>query len=163
VPYSQDARRQALLALLAVAACGPTRSADKTDSAFAEVQRRGQAVMGVDQYLSKHVFEDLPDGGRIVLDREDAADTAAIRTIRAHIREITAAFKRGDFKAPGLVHAQDVPGTRVMRQKRDEITYSSADRPQGAEVRMLASEPDVVAAIHAFLRFQRSDHRAAAH
>jgi len=34
--------------------------------------------MGVDQYTSRHVFDDLPDGGRVVLDRDDASDTAAI-------------------------------------------------------------------------------------
>jgi hypothetical protein len=151
-----------LVALLTVGGCKPA-SDKQSDSAFAEVQRRGQAVMGVNQYLSQHVFEDLPDGGRIVLDRGDAADTAAIRTIRAHMRDIVAAFQRGDFTAPGLVHAQEVPGTRLMKQKREEITYVSSQRPTGAEVRILASEPDVVAAIHAFMQFQRSEHRAAAH
>jgi len=42
------------------------------------MQSRGAQVMGVDQYTSAHVFEDLPDGGRVVLDRADLADTAAI-------------------------------------------------------------------------------------
>jgi len=31
------------------------------------MQSRGAHVMGVDQYTSAHVFEDLPDGGRVVL------------------------------------------------------------------------------------------------
>jgi hypothetical protein len=158
----RNSSRLFAVALLTVAGCKPT-SDKQPDSAFAEVQRRGQAVMGVNQYLSQHVFEDLPDGGRIVLDRGDAADTVAIRTIRTHMRDIATAFQRGDFTAPGLVHAQEVPGTRLMKQKRAEITYTSSQRPTGAEVRILASEPDVVAAIHAFLQFQRSDHRAAAH
>jgi hypothetical protein len=135
----------------------------KSDSAFTEVQRRGESVMGVDQYTSKHVFEDLPDGGRIVLDRDDASDTAAVRTIRAHIREIEAEFRRGNFAAPGLVHAREVPGTKVMAEKVSTITYATAERPRGAELRITTSDPGAISAVHAFLQFQRADHRAAGH
>ena len=156
--------RASTFALLGVVIVGACRSAERaSDSAFAQVQRRGQTVMGVDQYTSKHVFEDLRDGGRIVLDRDDAGDTAAIRTIRAHMRDIAAAFRRGDFTAPGLVHAQEVPGTRVMAEKRAVISYDAVERPRGAEVRIQSSDSAAVRAIHAFLEFQRTDHRAARH
>jgi hypothetical protein len=151
-----------VLIVLLVVACR-SRDAAPSDSAFADVQRRGQTVMGVDQFTSKHVFEDLPDGGRIVLDRDDASDTSAVRTIRAHMRDIAAAFERGDFSSPFQVHAQEVPGTRVMAAKRAVMTYSASDRPRGAEVRIHSSDSAAVAAVHAFLRFQRSDHRAAGH
>jgi hypothetical protein len=157
--------------MLASTGCRP-RSTDDTagaataasgDSAFAGVQTRGRDVMGVNQYTSRHVFEDLPDGGRIVLDRDAAADSAAITTIRAHMRDIAAAFARGDFSSPSLVHAREVPGTRTMTELARAITYVAIDRPRGAEVRIRATEPEAVAAVHAFLAFQRSDHRAAGH
>ena len=119
--------------------------------------------MGVDQYTSKHVFEDRPDGGLIVLDRDDATDTAAIRTIRAHMRDIEGAFQRGDFTLPGVVHAQQVPGTRVMAEKRSTILYRAADRPRGSEVRIQTTDPAAIAAVHEFLKFQRLDHRALGH
>jgi hypothetical protein len=151
-----------LLVLVVLAGCGKARGSDE-DSAFAAVQERGKGVMGVDQYTSKHVFEDLPDGGRVVLDRDDAVDTAAVTTIRAHMRDIAAAFQRGDFAAPGLVHAQEVPGTRVMAAKRSAIVYEAADRPRGAEVRIRTTDSSAVKAVHDFLAFQRSDHRAAGH
>src|SRR5881275_786571 len=47
----------------------------KNDSVFAALQKRGEMTMGVDQYTSAHRFEPLPDGGRIVLQR-DSADSA---------------------------------------------------------------------------------------
>jgi hypothetical protein len=119
--------------------------------------------MGVDQYTSQHVFEDLPDGGRIVLDRDDASDTTGIRTIRSHMRDIAVAFTRGDFTAPGLVHAREVPGTKIMTDKRSAITYRAEDRPRGAEVRIRTTDAAAVTAVHEFLAFQRSDHRAAGH
>lgn len=142
-----------------LAACGRSQSADD----FAAMQARGEHVMGVDQYASAHVFEDLPDGGRVVLDRADAADTADITRIRAHMRDIEAAFRAGDFSKPFAVHAQVVPGTAVMSARRAAIRYEATDRPRGGEVRIRSSDPVAVAAIHEFLAFQRTAHHAAAH
>jgi hypothetical protein len=142
---------------------GPAAAAAGDSARFAAVQTRGRSVMGVDQYTSAHVFEDLPDGGRIVLDRADAADTAAIATIRRHMREVADDFRRGDFTKPFRVHAQQVPGTDVMGRRRDAMTYTVADRPRGAEVDIHTTDSAAVAAVHAFLAFQRSDHHAAGH
>ena len=157
-----------LIALLAFAAlaCRPAdeqRAAARTDSAYSAVQERGRAVMGVNQYTSAHVFEDLPDGGRIVLDRADSADTAGIATIRRHMREIADDFQRGDFTKPFQVHAQQVPGTAVMAERRAAISYAVTDRPRGAEVDIRTTDSAAVAAVHAFLAFQRRDHHAAGH
>ena len=152
-----------LLAILSLPACGGEGGEGNDDTAFAAVQERGKGVMGVDQYTSTHVFEDLPDGGRVVLDRDDPSDTAAVRTIREHMRVIQAAFERGDFALPGQVHAREVPGTRVMRERRAAIRYSAVDRPRGAELRITTTDPSALAAIRDFLAFQRLDHRAAGH
>ena len=127
------------------------------------MQQRGEHVMGVDQYSSAHVFEDLADGGRVVLDRDDPSDTAAIARIRAHMHDIETAFRAGDFSKPFQVHAQKVPGTDVMAQRKAAITYEARDRPRGAEVRIRSTDPAAVAAIHQFLEFQRQQHHAAGH
>lgn len=126
------------------------------------MQDRGKAAMGVDQYTSSHVFEDLPDGGRIVLQR-DAPDTAGTGAIRAHMATIAASFSRGDFDVPGFVHAQDVPGTQVMAARRAEITYVADTLPRGGQVRITTGDSTAIAAVHQFLAFQRSAHHAAGH
>ncbi len=155
-----DSTRLSLaLGLVLLAACGRSKEADD----FGAMQARGEHVMGVNQYTSAHVFEDLPDGGRVVLDRTDSADTAAITTIRAHMRDIATAFRSGDFTKPFQVHAQTVPGTGVMSARRDAISYEAIDRPRGGEVRIRSSDPAAVAGIHEFLEFQRSAHHAAGH
>lgn len=159
--------RYALLSLAAVAmlgtACARSAKPRNEDSAFAAVQSRGAAVMGVDQYTSAHVFEDLPDGGRIVLERKDASDSAGVATIRAHMRSIADAFAKGDFSAPGMVHMTSVPGTDVMAARRGAIRYTVVDHPGGGEVRLTSGDTAAVRAIHEFLAFQRMDHRAAGH
>lgn len=141
-------------------ACGdPAQRESRVDTGFVSLQSRGESAMGVDQYTSAHRFEPLPDGGRIELQR-DSSDRTGVETIRAHMRDIADRFSRGDFTIPGFVHAREVPGTRVMAERKGQITYEAHELPGGGEVRIRATDPVAVNAIHDFLAFQRSDHRA---
>jgi hypothetical protein len=118
--------------------------------------------MGVDQYTSTHLFQSLPDGGRIELQR-DAADSAGRVRILAHMGEIAVAFGAGDFTLPGFVHAREVPGTALMTARRAKIRYVVESLPRGAAVRLMTGDSSVIEAIHEFLAFQRQDHRAGTH
>jgi hypothetical protein len=129
---------------------------------FEELQTRGQAAMGVNQYTSTHKFDALPDGGRIELQR-DEKDPRDVATIRAHLKEVMAAFQKGDFSVPGFVHAQEVPGTKEMAAKRAAIQYAYSDLPQGGQIRLTTSDAGALRAIHEFMAFQRMDHRAGGH
>ena len=147
--------------LLAVAAC--QRSPDRVGEAgFAGVQSRGHVVMGVNQYTSRHVFQPLADGGRIELQR-NGPDSAGTAQIRRHMAVIARQFAEGDFHLPGFVHAREVPGTAVMAARQSAITYIVDSLPRGAALRMRSADAAVVAAIHAFLAFQRQDHHAGAY
>jgi len=152
------------LALLPIAACGRQDQAEtKSDSSFAALQQRGETAMGVNQYTSQHVFEPLPNGGRIVLQRE-ASDSVGVAAIRAHMDTISKSFGNGDFAVPGFVHATgDVPGTAAMKRLKAEITYTPQDLPGGAQVVISTRNPQAISAIHEFLAFQRMDHRAGKH
>jgi hypothetical protein len=158
----------ALMLAPLLAACGGDSRGGQHDPAvmadveFAELQERGRIAMGVDQYTSTHLFDALPDGGRIELQR-DTDDPAGIAVIRQHLRDISLLFAAGDFRIPGYVHARPVPGTEVMARKRNRITYRYADLPRGGEVRLVTADPEAIQAIHAFMEFQRMDHRADGH
>jgi hypothetical protein len=134
-------------------------AAAQHDSAFAALQERGRAAMGVDQYTSIHKFDALPAGGRIELQR-DRDDSAGVAQIRRHLREIAAAFKAGDFSTPAFVHLREVPGAAAMAARRDVITYTFTPLPRGGEVRIVTADPEAVKAIHEFMAFQRHDHHA---
>ena len=129
------------------------------DSSFAAMQKRGATAMGVDQYTSVHHFDNLPDGGRIALQR-DTTDTEGVRTIRTHLQSIARAFSNGDFQIPGFVHDGDVPGTATMSARRSAIQYQFHALPGGGEVRITAKDSTAVSAIHEFLEFQRTEHHA---
>ncbi|MFL5496080.1 MAG: hypothetical protein ACJ8DC_16975 [Gemmatimonadales bacterium] len=132
------------------------------DGGFAALQSRGETAMGVNQYTSSHVFESLPDGGRIVLQRQ-TEDSAGTARIRAHMSTIAQQFRRGDFAVPGFVHAQGVPGTEVMASHRGQISYTADTLPRGGQVRITTTDTAALAAVHEFLAFQRREHHAAGH
>jgi len=134
----------------------------ESDTGYASMQQRGKAAMGVDQYTSTHQFEDLPDGGRIELQR-DSSDRAGVAEIRAHLQRIAKAFAAGDFNVPGFVHAGEVPGTSVMRERRARIRYRYSPLPGGGQVRIETSDARARVAVHEFLAFQRREHRVGAH
>jgi hypothetical protein len=154
------------IALLAAAlAAAPSAAAQAhehhhadSDTAFASMQERGKAAMGVDQYTSTHQFEDLPDGGRIELQR-DSSDHAGVAQIRAHLQRIAKAFAAGNFNVPGFVHAGEVPGTSVMRERRAGISYRFSPLPGGGQVRIVTADRTARRAVHEFLAFQRREHR----
>lgn len=130
-----------------------------SDSAFAELQERGRRAMGVDQYTSTHTFDDLPDGGRIALQR-NADDSAGTAVIREHLQDIQRLFTAGDFRIPAMVHDMVVPGTAVMSEQREHLRFTYRELPRGGEVRIHTTDAEALAAVHAFLEFQRMDHRA---
>jgi hypothetical protein len=143
----------------AAAQSGPPTSHQHHDSAFAAMQERGKMAMGIDQYASTHHFDALPDGGRIELIRNDG-DSADVRKIRMHMREIARAFASGDFSTPAAVHLRQVPGADVMAARRTAIQYEAHDLPHGAELRIRTTDPEALHAIHRFMAFQREEHRA---
>lgn len=139
------------------AVCREWLARQRGDTGFAAMQQRGQRVMGVDQYTSVHRFDELPDGGRIELQR-DRDDPAGVAQIRRHFTEIASGFADGNFSAPGMVHAQEVPGSAVMAAKRGLITYSLEILPRGAALRIASPDSEAVVAIHQFVEFQRQEH-----
>jgi hypothetical protein len=140
-----------------ITACRP-RSVDRADTSFAAMQHRGGMAMGVDQYTSSHEFAITSDGGRISLQR-DSADSLGVAQIRAHMRLIQHAFAAGDFSTPAFVHMRDMPGTRVMAEKREAITYRYEALPRGGSVVISTNDEAARSAVREFLEAQRAEHR----
>jgi hypothetical protein len=130
-----------------------------TDSAFQALQQRGGVYMGVDQTRSAHRFDSLEDGGRIEL-VSTGGDSADVAAIRQHFRMIAEQFRQGDFATPLAVHAEAVPGTEVMRERRAAISYEMSELPRGAALRLTTKDSAALQAIHEFLAYQRQEHHS---
>jgi hypothetical protein len=124
-----------------------------------QLNARGAHVMGFDQDKTVHEFRLHTDGGAIDIRTRDAADRANLAAIRAHLPHIAQMFADGNFEAPMLIHATDVPGTREMSTVKDRIRFKYVETGRGGRVDIFTIDPEALTAVHAFLRFQIADHR----
>jgi hypothetical protein len=156
-----SARVIAIAALIVPAMAGAQAQPahDSAHAAHADMQKRGAEVMGVDQETSVHVFEALPNGGIIELQRA-GADTAGTRAIRRHLRAISQAFRAGDFSSPSYIHMTSVPGARVMAERANLIRYDYRELPRGGALRISTTDLAARKAIWEFVAYQRNEHMA---
>jgi hypothetical protein len=124
-----------------------------------EMNARGNHVMGFDQDKTTHHFLLFEDGGAIDVSVKDASDTTNRDAIRSHLPHIAMMFGEGDFSAPMLVHATDVPGTKELASFKSSVQYKYVETPKGGRVDIITSDRAALDAVHKFLRFQIADHK----
>jgi hypothetical protein len=125
----------------------------------AQVDSRGDAVMGFDHDKTTHGFRLTPRGGVIEVMTNDPKDTESREAIQAHLAHIAKMFAAGDFDAPMLIHGQQPPGVDVMKREKDKIEWKYVETEHGGRVVARSEDAKVREAIHEFLRFQIAEHR----
>lgn len=132
---------------------------DATDEQHRGVDERGDVVMGFSHEKTTHHFFLYADGGAIDVEAKDANDTESRDQIRMHLAHFSRLFAEGNFTGPMFIHAENVPGTAVMKELREEIRYQVEPTERGGRMRITAANAKALAAVHEFLRFQIRDHR----
>jgi hypothetical protein len=125
----------------------------------AELKKRGGAAMGFDQDATTHHFLITDDGGVIQVTVNDARDRANRDAIVAHLEKVARDFSAGLFDSPFATHGEVPPGVPTMQQRKAAITYRFEAVDGGARVRIVASDPEAVAAVKEFLRYQIREHK----
>lgn len=133
--------------------------ADGHKGHLAAVNERGERAMGFSQTRTTHHFFLRNDGGVIQVEADDARDAESRERVRAHLAEIARAFSAGDFRTPLAVHDQTPPGAHEMCRLRSSIKYEFEQTERGGRVLIKTRDKEALAAVHAFLRFQISDHQ----
>jgi hypothetical protein len=139
---------------------GPATAAlSQHDAGHHAMQQRGRQAMGFDQDRSEHHFRIQKTGGAIEVTAKDPGDVTLAKEIRSHLRHIRSAFSEGDFALPMFIHGKPPPGVDVLKARRDHLAVRYEDTPGGGRVDMRTTDPDTLAALHEFLRFQILEHR----
>lgn len=125
----------------------------------AHMNGRGEAGMGFSQTATGHHFLIQPAGGVIQVETKSPDDTNERDNIRHHLAHIAQAFANADFDIPMFVHDSVPPGVPEMKELRQKITYSFQETPAGGQVVIRTSDPQALAAIHKFLRYQIEQHQ----
>jgi hypothetical protein len=137
----------------------PGATATEGHHDHANMNERGAHVMGFDQTKTTHHFLLFKNGGAIDVAVNDPADKTDLDAIRAHLPHIAMMFGSGNFEAPMLVHDTSVPGTAAMTRLKDRIAYHYVETAHGGRVDITTTDAEALAAVHAFLTFQISDHK----
>jgi hypothetical protein len=95
-----------------------THSQDQSSSASTSMLERGAIAMGFNQSKISHHFKSTPTGGEILITALNNSDIETIKQIKNHISIIQKEFSLGNFTKPFYIHAQDVPGTKIMSEKK---------------------------------------------
>jgi hypothetical protein len=125
----------------------------------AEIKAHGRHAMGFDQDAATHHFGLTANGGLIAVEANAPGDVGVRDQIRAHLQEIALAFKQGHFGKPLLTHSEQPPGVPVLQRLAGDVTYAYADTDRGGIVRITTGNADALTAVHAFLRYQITEHR----
>ncbi len=129
--------------------------------AFDEMNKRGEDPrgMGFSQTETVHHFLLAKTGGEIHVEVRNAQDVQTIATVRKHLQTIAASFTAGNFAIPAFVHGKDPDGIETMQKLKEKIRYQYEELPSGGRVVIRTGDKKGLQAIHAFLRFQITEHR----
>jgi hypothetical protein len=120
---------------------------------------RGNVAMGFNQNKITHQFIATPFGGEIIIAALNASDRETIDQIKNHVLEIQKEFSQGNFTRPFFIHAQEVPGTKVMFEKKDLIKYDKLEMNDGSKLILTTKDRQLIDGINQFMEFQASQHR----
>ena len=135
------------------------QAAPPSHDGHAEMLARGGRAMGFDQLATSHHFRLSRSGGAIEVHVNNPQDAQSIAAIATHLGEIAVQFSRGDFGIPLQVHGEKPAGVDALTQQASAITYTFEAAPLGGRVRIAAANPNALAAVHEFLRYQIREHR----
>jgi len=122
------------------------------------LKQRGADAMGFDQDATTHHFTLTPTGGSIEVTVKNSADDKNLTALRRHLRTIGEEFTRGQFDKPFQTHGEVPPGVAAMQAHIAAIAFRYQDLSDGAAVRIETLDPGLVQAVHAFLRYQITEH-----
>ena len=129
-----------------------------TDMTMMKMMERGDIAMGFNQNKITHNFMATPDGGKIIITALNGSDKQTIDEIKNHTLDIQKEFSEGNFTKPFFIHAQQVPGTKVMSEKKDLIKYNIRNLNNGSSLQLTTNDKELIGAIKQFMQFQTRQH-----
>jgi hypothetical protein len=149
----------ALAVTLVLASPAGAQDCHSNSKHHADVDSRGDHVMGFDHEKTTHAFRLTPKGGVIEVAVHNAKDKESLDAIHTHLEHISKMFADGDFDAPMLIHGEQPPGIDVMKKDKAKIAWEYVETARGGRVVATTEDAAVREAIHSFLRFQIEEHR----
>ena len=123
-----------------------------------KMMERGDIAMGFNQNKITHHFVAMPDGGKIMITALKDSNKQTIDEIRNHTLDIQKEFSKGNLTKSFIIHVQEVPGTKVMSEKKDLIRYNIRYLNNGSSLQLTTNDKELIDAIRPFMEFQAREH-----
>lgn len=131
--------------------------ADTSAQRKSDVERKSGTVMPFSMDATMHMFAPSARGGVQTIVAHDG-DPKQVALVRSHLRKEAEAFSRGDFADPSHIHGKTMPGVKAMAAGAPHIRVHYADVANGGSIVFESSDPQLIAAVHAWFKSQVSDH-----
>lgn len=120
-------------------------------------QHVGASSMPFDLTHSLHIFTPLQDGGEqdVVSTNGDAIQ---IGLIQSHLKTEADHRVHGNYDTPAHIHGASMPGMADMASGASSIHVVYLPLPFGGRIIYSTSKPELVRAIHRWLKAQAQDH-----
>ncbi len=123
-----------------------------------DVAERGAHVMPFALDKTLHVFTKNNSGGTQQVLAKNVQDAEQIKLIQQHLSMLALKFAKGDFSGPKRIHGETMPGLAQLATAANQIQFNYHALANGAQLDYVASEPQLIDAIHAYFDAQLSDH-----
>lgn len=144
---------------MAVDILGVNQSLSSSSPTTMSMMERGDIAMGFNQNKIAHDFRSTPTGGEIMITALNPNEIETVEQIKSHTLDIQKEFLSGNFTKPFFIHAEEVPGTKVMTEKKNLIKYSIQNLADGMTLILDTRDDHVINAIHEFMNYQGSQHQ----
>ena len=122
------------------------------------IAEKGGIVMPFNLDETTHLFQKTGNGGLQRVTAGNSSDTAQINLIRAHLRDESQNFRRGDFSSPAQIHGHAMPGLSELIEKHNQIDIRYTALSDGGQILYTTGNPALIDAIHRWFDAQLSDH-----
>jgi hypothetical protein len=139
---------------------GRSEAVPEVSTREAMIHGMGHEVMPFALGATQHVFEITSTGGVQDVVARDPGDTGQIREIREHLSHEAMRFTAGDFSDPRSLHGSDMPGLRELSAGAERLQITYSDLEAGGRITYVATDTELVTAIHRWFGAQLSDHGA---
>jgi hypothetical protein len=137
---------------------GATTTMNMNSSSMYSMLQRGNIAMGFNQSKIMHNFIATPTVGEIMIVAQNSNDNNTIKQIKNHVVNIQKDFSEGNFTKPFFIHAQQIPGTKLMAERKDLIIYKIRQINNGSILLINTNDKQLLLAIHQFIAFQSTQH-----
>ena len=100
-------------------------------------------------------FQARDDGGVEQVVTRDTANQKELGQARAYLKDEVARFQQGQYDDPARTHGMEMPGSKALESGYSRIRVSYADLPNGGQVAYVASDAELVQALHAWFERRR--------